>query len=167
MLRLRYVLDGEDHVFPLSGSRVRLGRGSDNEIVLPDVSVSRYHAELSQEDGSWYVQDLKSTNGVEVNRAPVQRARLQPGDRLGIGIFDLQLEHFEPRDVRPAALPSKEDTGPILTNATIVRHLWRLLVCFREPVRTQDGVMSDGSEDSGGTNLAAAPAGPAPARRRS
>lgn len=123
MLRLRYVLDGEDHVFPLTASRVRLGRGSDNDVVLSDVSVSRYHAELSCEDGSWSVQDLKSTNGVEVNRAPIQRAPLEPGDRLGIGIFDLQLESFEPRDVRPAAMPVKDDTGPILTNATIVRPL--------------------------------------------
>ena len=77
MLRLRYVLEGEDHVFPLTASTVRLGRGSDNDVVLSDVSVSRYHAELSPEDGSWYVQDLKSTNGVEVNRVPVQRAPLE------------------------------------------------------------------------------------------
>lgn len=122
MLRLRYVLEGEDHVFPLAASRVRLGRGSDNDVVLSDVSVSRYHAELILEGDSWFVQDLKSTNGVEVNRVPVQRAPLQPGDRLGIGIFDLQLEQSEPRDLRQS-LPLKEDTGPILTNATIVRPL--------------------------------------------
>ncbi|HVG10848.1 MAG TPA: adenylate/guanylate cyclase domain-containing protein [Thermoanaerobaculia bacterium] len=125
MLRLRYVLEGEDHVFPLppnAASQVRLGRGSDNDVVLSDVSVSRYHAELKHEGGSWYVQDLKSTNGVEVNRVPVQRAPLHPGDRLGIGVFELHLEHFEPRDIRQA-LPLKDDTGPILTNATIVRPL--------------------------------------------
>jgi adenylate cyclase len=131
MLRLRYVVDGEDHVFPLTGTRVRLGRGGDNDVVLSDVSVSRYHAELVSENGAWYVQDLKSTNGVEVNRAAVQRARLQPGDRLGIGVFDLLLERFEPRDIRderqdtipPAAKRPEDDTGPILTNATIVRPL--------------------------------------------
>ncbi|HWM94913.1 MAG TPA: adenylate/guanylate cyclase domain-containing protein [Thermoanaerobaculia bacterium] len=128
MLRLHYVLEGEDHVFPLAGARVRLGRGSDNDIVLSDVSVSRYHAELTRENGSWYVQDLKSTNGVEVNRVPVQRAPLQPGDRLGIGVFDIELERFEPRDVRamaegPRPERPEEDTGPILTNATIVRPL--------------------------------------------
>lgn len=125
MLRLRYVLEGEDHVFPLpltAASKVRLGRGSDNDVVLSDVSVSRYHAELSRDGDSWYVQDLKSTNGVEVNRVPVQRAPLQPGDRVGIGIFDLHLERLEARDVRQA-VPLKEDTGPILTNATIVRPL--------------------------------------------
>ena len=138
MLRLRYVLEGEDHVFPLTASKVRLGRGSDNDVVLSDVSVSRYHAELSAENGSWYVQDLKSTNGVEVNRAAVQRAPLQPGDRLGIGIFDLHLESFEPRDVRQA-LPVKEDTGPILNNATIVRPLAELSAALdAKPARADE-----------------------------
>lgn len=129
MLLLRYVLDGEDHVFPLTGSRVRLGRGSDNDVVLSDVSVSRYHAELIREAGGWHVQDLRSTNGIELNRAPVQRAPLQPGDRLGIGVFDLVLERPESRGTSLRPPPPEDDiadiadTGPILTNATIVRPL--------------------------------------------
>ncbi|MFL6291660.1 MAG: adenylate/guanylate cyclase domain-containing protein [Thermoanaerobaculia bacterium] len=146
MLRLRYVLEGEDHVFPLTASQVRLGRGGDNDIVLSDVSVSRYHAELSSENGSWFVRDLKSTNGVEVNRVPVQRAPILPGDRLGIGVFDLRLESFEPRDLRDVrdvrqALPAKDDTGPILTNATIVRPLAELAATYglgSKPARAEE-----------------------------
>jgi adenylate cyclase len=120
VLLLRYILDGEDHTFPLTGARVRLGRGGDNDVVLSDVSVSRYHAELIREADGWYVQDLKSTNGVEVNRVPVERAPVQPGDRLGIGVFDIGLEKTDARDIR---IPVADDTGPILTNATIVRPL--------------------------------------------
>src|SRR5689334_17083636 len=141
MLRLRYVLEGEDHVFPLNAARVRLGRGSDNDVVLSDVSVSRYHAELSREGEAWYVQDLKSTNGVEVNRVPVQRAPLQPGDRLGIGVFDLHLESWEPRDLRATIVPVKEDTGPILTNATIVRPLAEFAAAYglgEKPARAEE-----------------------------
>lgn len=126
MLLLRYVLDGEDHVFPLTGSRVRLGRGSDNDVVLSDVSVSRYHAELLREADGWHIQDLRSTNGIELNRSPVQRAPLQPGDRLGIGIFDLVLEAPLPKDVRQGTVlppPFEDDSSPVLTNATIVRSL--------------------------------------------
>ena len=123
MLLLRYILDGEDHTYPLggaAGARVRLGRGGDNDVVLSDVSVSRYHAELVREADGWYVRDLKSTNGVEVNRVPVEQAPVQPGDRLGIGVFDIGLEKTEARDVR---MPEIDDTGPVLTNATIVRPL--------------------------------------------
>jgi adenylate cyclase len=126
VLLLRYLLDGEDHTYPLSGAagaRVRLGRGGDNDVVLSDVSVSRYHAELVREADGWYVQDLRSTNGVEVNRVPVERAPVQPGDRLGIGVFDIGLETIEAKGVRDARAPVVDDTGPILTNATIVRPL--------------------------------------------
>ncbi|MES1245617.1 MAG: adenylate/guanylate cyclase domain-containing protein [Acidobacteriota bacterium] len=126
MLLLRYLLDGEDHTHPLSdapGARVRLGRGGDNDVVLSDVSVSRYHAELVREAEGWYVCDLKSTNGVEVNRVPVERAPIQPGDRLGIGVFDIGLEKTEGRGVQDARFPEIDDTGPVLTNATIVRPL--------------------------------------------
>jgi adenylate cyclase len=126
VLLLRYLLDGEDHTYPLSGAagaRVRLGRGGDNDVVLSDVSVSRYHAELVREADGWFVQDLKSTNGVEVNRVPVERAPILPGDRLGIGVFDIGLEKIEAQGVRDARTPVIDDTGPILTNATIVRPL--------------------------------------------
>jgi adenylate cyclase len=127
MLRLRYALDGEERFFPLTGAnKVRLGRGSDNDIVLSDVSVSRYHAELRRDGGSWSVHDLKSTNGVELNRVPVRVAPLQAGDRLGIGVFDLVIE--SQADVRPGkavAAEPEEDTASLasLTNATIVRPL--------------------------------------------
>jgi adenylate cyclase len=125
MLRLRYALDGEERFFPLTGAnKVRLGRGSDNDVVLSDVSVSRYHAELRRDGGGWSVHDLKSTNGVELNRVPVRVAPLQAGDRLGIGVFDLAVENQA--DVRPGkAVQPEEDTASLasLTNATIVRPL--------------------------------------------
>ncbi|HYN22341.1 MAG TPA: FHA domain-containing protein, partial [Thermoanaerobaculia bacterium] len=157
MLRLRYVLEGEDNVYPLTGAKVRLGRGSDNDIVLSDVSVSRYHAELRREDGTWYVQDLKSTNGVEVNRVGVERAVLQPRDRLGIGVFDLLLESFEPRDVRnpqdtAVAIKQEEedDTGPILTNATIIRPLAEFAAAYglaAKPAEAQEATREQTDAD--------------------
>ena len=94
MLRLRYIVNGEERVVPLTGGRIRLGRGGDNDVVLSDVSVSRYHAEILREPDGWSVHDLKSTNGVEVNRRaggegaaaagrPAGRRRLRAADRGG------------------------------------------------------------------------------------
>ena len=129
MLCLRYAVDGEDRTYILTGDRIRLGRGSDNDVVLSDVSVSRYHAEIRRETGGWIIQDLKSTNGVELNRGPIERAPLQPGDHLGIGVFDLAVEDLveagrERRDVR-AQMEVEAEAAPLasLTNATIVRPL--------------------------------------------
>lgn len=126
MLRLRYIANGEDRVVPLAGGRTRLGRGSDNDVVLSDVSVSRYHAEILREGSGWTVNDLKSTNGVEVNRVPVEKAPLRPGDLLTIGSFEIRLEEEEARPARPAPAAADEALdGTIagLGNATIIRPL--------------------------------------------
>lgn len=66
-----------------------IGRGTDNSIVVNDINTSRKHAELRyEEDGSWSVVDLNSTNGTQVNGRRVGSARLNPGDRLTIGMTD-------------------------------------------------------------------------------
>lgn len=130
MLRLRYILNGEERVFPLTGGRTRLGRGSDNDIVLSDVSVSRYHAEVLREPEGWVVHDLKSTNGVEVNRSPVERAPLHPGDLLSIGSFEVRVEE-EPVVPLPQRSVSVADEG--FGNATIIRPLSDFAAAFAAP----------------------------------
>ena len=126
MLRLRYRVDGEERVLALGSGRVRIGRGSDNDVVLPDVSVSRYHAEIRPEAQGWSVYDLQSTNGLEVNRVPVERAALRPGDTLTVGTFEISLEAEAPR-VEPelsgrTVLPERS-ASQALANATIIRPL--------------------------------------------
>lgn len=125
MLRLRYVVNGEERANPLSGGRIRLGRGSDNDVVLSDVSVSRYHAEILREGEGWSVHDLKSTNGVEVNGVPVEKATLHPGDLLGVGAFELRVESEEPPAPRPKPVSVEPEGGSLLGlgNATIIRPL--------------------------------------------
>jgi adenylate cyclase len=121
MLRLRYVVNDEDRTLSLTSGRVRLGRGSDNDLVLADVSVSRYHAEILRESEGWSVHDLKSTNGVDVNGVPVEKAPLRPGDLLCIGSFEIRVEAEEVRSVRPK--PATDDGEGGLGNATIIRPL--------------------------------------------
>jgi adenylate cyclase len=132
MLRLRFSRDGDDRLFALTGDRLRLGRGNDNDIVLSDVSVSRYHAEICRGPEGWAVQDLRSTNGVELNQAGVEKAVLHPGDVLGIGVFQLQVEAVPdptpvpsriepPPQVLPTAIPAATLEG--FGNATIIRPL--------------------------------------------
>jgi hypothetical protein len=71
-----------------SGAREELviGRAGACDIALGDATVSRRHARLIFRDGGWIVQDLASTNGTRVNGLLVGRCRLQPGDRLGLGL---------------------------------------------------------------------------------
>ncbi len=91
-LQLRFSVDGEDKIVPLAGAEIRFGRSGDNEVVLPDYSVSRRHAAVRREDDGWFVYDLKSTNGVQVNQAAVQRAQIRVHDQIKIGVFEILVD---------------------------------------------------------------------------
>ena len=67
VLRLRWAVQGRDEILPLAADELRIGRGTENEVVLADFSVSRRHAVIRKESGSWFVQDLMSTNGIQLN----------------------------------------------------------------------------------------------------
>jgi FHA domain-containing protein len=65
--------------------RVVLGRSRECDIQIEDANVSRRHAELRQEGTSFWIVDLDSTNGLEVNGKKVKRAKLDPGDSFTVG----------------------------------------------------------------------------------
>jgi Protein of unknown function (DUF3662)/Inner membrane component of T3SS, cytoplasmic domain len=80
-------VDGERH--DLRKRRTVIGRSKDCDVQLADPNVSRRHAELRQEGTSYWIVDLDSTNGIEVNGRRAKRARLDPGDTVTIGATDL------------------------------------------------------------------------------
>ncbi|HEY0782784.1 MAG TPA: FHA domain-containing protein, partial [Thermoanaerobaculia bacterium] len=124
LLRLRFIIDGQERLYPLVAERVRLGRGGDNDVVLSDVSVSRNHAEIRRGPEGFSVHDLRSTNGVEINRVAVEAAPLHDGDRITIGAFELLVEAVEPPPERKSFEPLAATGGLAgLGNATIVRPL--------------------------------------------
>lgn len=88
----RAVLSGGGRRTVLSGSRVTLGRSRECDVQVDDPNVSRRHAELRHENGSWHVIDLGSTNGIKVNRRRVDQTELHHGDRITLGITDLDFE---------------------------------------------------------------------------
>lgn len=88
----RAVLAGAGRRTVLSGERMVLGRSRDCEITVDDANVSREHAELRQAGGGWRIVDLNSTNGIKVNRRRVEQADLEHGDRITLGVTDLDFE---------------------------------------------------------------------------
>ena len=66
-----------------------IGRSRDCDIQLADPNVSRRHAELRQEGASYWIVDLESTNGIEVNGRRLKRAKLEDGDRVTLGSTDI------------------------------------------------------------------------------
>jgi hypothetical protein len=78
----------------VASARVALGRSRGCEIRVPDLNVSRRHAEVRNNDGAYWIVDLGSTNGTEVNGERIERERLRDGDRITLGsteiVFGLQ-----------------------------------------------------------------------------
>jgi hypothetical protein len=80
---------------PSKGPIVTLGRDSKQDVVIPDMSVSRFHAFAKPgPDGALLLQDAGSTNGTTVNGQSVLTAGAGPARRLGPG-DNVRLGHIE------------------------------------------------------------------------
>ncbi len=78
--------------FPLTKAVIRIGRASDNDIILDDPRVSRLHAEVRRNGHRFEVEDAQSRNGTFVNGVGVQvggTRTLVSGDRVSVGGFNL------------------------------------------------------------------------------
>jgi hypothetical protein len=77
-------------VYPLNQSEVLIGRSEQSDIALADPGVSRNHARIIREGDDFIVEDLRSTNGTEVNGQPIRRRRLADGDVVKLANSTLQ-----------------------------------------------------------------------------
>jgi hypothetical protein len=84
------VMNGKRH--ELGRRNVVLGRSRECDIAIDDPNVSRRHAEIRWQDGSYWIVDLDSTNGVDVNGERVRRAELAQEDRIVLGKTELTFE---------------------------------------------------------------------------
>jgi len=80
-------VDGERH--PVGKHRMVIGRSRECDIQIADPNVSRRHAELRREGSAYWLVDLGSTNGLEVNGRRQQRIKLTDGDRVTIGTTEV------------------------------------------------------------------------------
>lgn len=84
-------------VYPLLAAATRIGRLSDNDIVLDDANVSRHHAVIIDTGTSFVISDLRSANGVDVGHERIRgTATLADGDRIRICDHEFTFE-IEPR----------------------------------------------------------------------
>lgn len=97
-LPLVLVLEDGRQVAMANGT-LRIGRALDNDLVIADTRVSRYHAQIVRDGYESVVRDLGSTNGTAVQGRVVAEDRLDDGDLLSIGGFRIQVR------VGPAAGP--------------------------------------------------------------
>jgi serine phosphatase RsbU (regulator of sigma subunit) len=69
-----------------------LGRAENTDIRLDHTSVSRQHCRFWVEDKICFVEDMESTNGTYVNGLKISREKLNAGDTVIVGRFELIVE---------------------------------------------------------------------------
>ena len=107
------IRDGSDERHPITRAAFRIGRHQDNDLVIRDPSISRYHAELHRlRDGSFTVTDLDSLNGLFVNNKKVGSSTLADGDTVEVGdvAFKFSIQR-KPSD------PGEDETVVLKTSA--------------------------------------------------
>ncbi len=77
--------DGQIFNFSISKDKVRIGRSNDNDLILADNTVSRYHTEIQKRKNDYILADLGSYNGTRLNGKSIQKVFLKHGDKIQIG----------------------------------------------------------------------------------
>ncbi|NIP85458.1 MAG: FHA domain-containing protein, partial [Planctomycetales bacterium] len=94
---------GAGQSFDIHQKETLLGRDSFCEVTLPARTVSRQHARLIQDDDRYFIEDLHSVNGTQVNNKRVE-GRMAIADQDCISIHDIVIR-FE-------LTPAEDTTGP-------------------------------------------------------
>ena len=101
------IVNGSE-IFPLTKQVINIGRMDDNDIILQNAHVSRYHARLQAFSGRYVIMDLKSTGGTSVNGKRVTQAAIKPGDVISLSGIPL----IYGQSKGPAKLASVMQVGP-------------------------------------------------------
>lgn len=81
--------DGRRSNFQIDKEKITIGRSKDNNLILSDKTVSRYHAEILETKEGYILKDLGSENGTKVNRKSIQSILLKHKDEIKIGSSSL------------------------------------------------------------------------------
>jgi transcriptional regulator with GAF, ATPase, and Fis domain len=131
--------------------KVRVGKAADNDLVLPDDTVSRHHCELERRGECVFVKDLGSTNGTRIAGSKVTEALAPPGSILRFGEVEVVVRASPQKaDVLPSTEPK---FGPAIGESLAMRTVFGML----ERIAPTDGtVLLEGETGTGKDVLARA-----------
>lgn len=75
-----------------------IGRQGDRSLALMNAQISRQHAAINRDDDGYFIQDLGSRHGIQVNGEKCQSARLNSGDRIQLGVSGIVLVFLTEQD---------------------------------------------------------------------
>lgn len=75
---------------PLTKERSTIGRRSNNDLVIDHVAISGEHAAIVAINDDFFLEDLDSTNGTQVNGQSVKKHLLQDNDVINLAPYKIR-----------------------------------------------------------------------------
>lgn len=76
-----------------------IGRINGNDMIMPDYAISKRHAIIDIEDGTYYIRDTGSTNGTKINGSRLGKKRTQLRDKDVIGFARYEFTFLYPKSL--------------------------------------------------------------------
>ena len=96
---------------PFDKDSFSVGRKPDNDICIDNPAISGHHCKIARQGGTYFVEDLESTNGTFVNEKRIKRSGLHHNDVVGLAKHSLVfVEDAPPPAAAPAPEPSSDAT---------------------------------------------------------
>jgi class 3 adenylate cyclase/pSer/pThr/pTyr-binding forkhead associated (FHA) protein len=137
--------NSEGKVYRLKEETI-LGRLPACEILLSEPRSSKKHARVILEEGQFFLEDLKSTNGTHLNGEQVTKQVLGPGDTIRIGQTHLEFRSEKPEEDMPSDLfEATDELSPVQSYETIATQVQPMgeVSLVQSPANLQDILLQD------------------------
>lgn len=94
---------------PLTKERNTIGRRTSNDLVIDHVAISGQHAVIVAMNNDYFLEDLNSTNGTQVNGQPIKKHFLQDNDVINLAPYKVKFV--------AEGTPSARDPGKLIERA--------------------------------------------------
>ena len=98
-------LEGKDFEIGV-GESVVIGRSSQASLPIDDNTVSKIHCKFFEKDGAYWIEDMRSRNGVLLNKEKVEKAVLRSGDGVALGKTKIEFKVGGETGVQTAIRPA-------------------------------------------------------------
>jgi DNA-binding NtrC family response regulator len=137
-------VDDPSQEWSFDKEEIRIGSMEDNDVVLGDDTVSRYHCRISQEDNGYVLLDQRSTNGTFINKVRIREAFLKPNSIVSVGQSQLR---FNAREEEVQIVPSRSDhCGGLIGGNARMREIYSIIEKIAPTATT---VVIDGETGTG------------------
>jgi pSer/pThr/pTyr-binding forkhead associated (FHA) protein/ABC-type multidrug transport system ATPase subunit len=115
-----------EQVFLIKAPSMVVGRMEPADIILDNKVVSRQHAQITQEGGQFYLEDLNSLNGTFVNGNPIKaKVPIRSGDRIDLGdqvsmVFEEGLRESNPAHLEVTISGSETNHYPLRSDGMTI-----------------------------------------------